>query len=84
MADLRRRKPDDDTDKLSDDNDANASLPNNDSNVSDDEQTRHKPSSGLTTADSSDHVSMASKFVCKNLVEISIVWANVRYLLLSK
>lgn len=58
MADLRRRKYDDDTDKLIDDSGADDSKTNIDINTSDDEQTRQKPGSGLTTAESSDHVSV--------------------------
>lgn len=59
MADLRRRKPDDDSKHADDDFDA--SKPDRGSgdaiNGSDDEQQHHKKqSSGLNTADSSDHV----------------------------
>lgn len=61
MADLRRRKPDDDSGKGNDDELFSASKPERSSgdgaNGSDDEHLQHKkPSSGLTTADSSDHV----------------------------
>lgn len=54
MADLRRRKPDDDRHA---DDDLNGSKA--DGTNSDDEQIHHKKSgSGLTTADSSDHVTI--------------------------
>lgn len=64
MADLRRRKPDDDSGKHVDDENFPSSKPERCSgdgaNGSDDEQLLHhkKPSSGLTTADSSDHVNI--------------------------
>lgn len=73
MADLRRRKPDDDSGKAaSDDVVFSASKPERSSgdgaNGSDDEHLHHtKPSSGLTTADSSDHVNkhfIYSQFTC--------------------
>lgn len=63
MADLRRRKPDDDIDKLIDDSGASESQATIDANASDDEQTRQKPASGLTTADSSDHVSVNNAII---------------------
>ncbi|XP_055319957.1 phosphatidate cytidylyltransferase, photoreceptor-specific [Sitodiplosis mosellana] len=57
MADLRRRKPDDDSGKQVDDDNFSASKAGGDAaNGSDDEQPHHKKPSGLTTADSSDHV----------------------------
>lgn len=73
MADLRRRKPDDDSGKTAADDDVfSASKPERSSgdgaNGSDDEHLHHtKPSSGLTTADSSDHVNkhfIYSQFTC--------------------
>lgn len=55
MADLRRRKPDDD--KHTDDENLNVS--NIDGTNSDDELGHHKkPASGLATAESSDHVNL--------------------------
>ncbi|XP_031641066.1 phosphatidate cytidylyltransferase, photoreceptor-specific isoform X2 [Contarinia nasturtii] len=64
MADLRRRKPDDDSGKQVDDDNFNATNTErcigDGANGSDDEQPsllqHKKPNSGLTTADSSDHV----------------------------
>lgn len=55
MADLRRRKPDDD--KHTDEDNPNVSKI--DGTNSDDEQAHHKkPASGLATAESSDHVNI--------------------------
>lgn len=61
MAEIRRRKPDDDSGKQVDDENLIALKPDrggDGSNVSDDEhQLHHKKSTNtLTTADSSDHV----------------------------
>lgn len=61
MADLRRRKPDDDSGKQVDDDNFNASkasISGDGANGSDDEQPQRKKPSGLTTADSSDHVNI--------------------------
>lgn len=63
MADLRRRKPDDDSGKQIDDDTFGASRPDRhgSGDGSDDEQQllHHKrPTGTLTTADSSDHVNI--------------------------
>lgn len=64
MADLRRRKPDDDSGKQVDDDNFNAAKAGGDAaNGSDDEHSHHKKPSGLTTADSSDHVNINTSFV---------------------
>lgn len=64
MADLRRRKPDDDSGKQIDDDNFNATKPciGDGTNGSDDEQPHYKKASGLTTADSSDHVNINNWF----------------------
>lgn len=78
MADLRRRKPDDDSGKQVDDDNFSASKASGDAgNGSDDEQSHHKKPSGLTTADSSDHVNINKSFVyffSIFFVRIQIVW----------
>lgn len=63
MADLRRRKPDDDSGKQVDDENFSAIKQNigDAASGSDDEQPHHKKPSGLTTADSSDHVNINKK-----------------------
>lgn len=68
MADLRRRKPDDESGKQVDDDNFSASKPErcgDGFSGSDDEHQLHhrKPACELTTADSSDHVSM-NMFIC--------------------
>lgn len=61
MADLRRRKLDDESGKYADDDSSIATKPSkytDTANASDDEQQQSRRSTGLTTADSSDHVSI--------------------------
>lgn len=70
MADLRRRKPDDDSGKQVDDDNFIGAKPERCSgdgaNGSDDDQLHpKKPASGLTTAESSDHVNInKSSIIC--------------------